>query len=1272
MGTTDLTPYSPRLLLQWAAQDPAARHRSIEGTLVFADVSGFTRLSERLARTRGKAGAEEMTEVIGSLFEDLLTVAARRGGEMLKYGGDAALLFFRGDDHALRAAAGAWEMQQRLREIGRVDTASGPVRLRMSVGMNSGDFDLFKVGSSHEELVIAGPATTETVRMETAANAGEILLSASTAATIAARVLGAEKEGGRLLRRAPDAPLVPIVTSEPSPHAPSFVAVGLRDHLGAGLVEPEHRLATVAFIHAMGLDGLLETRPATEVAEQLHETIRVVQDACAEFGVTFLATDLAADGTKVMAASGAPRAGDDDERTMLLALRRMVTTETPLPLRAGTNRGHVFAAAVGPSFRKTYTTMGDVTNTAARVMGRALAGEVLALAEVLDHTRVPFEVEQLEPFVAKGKAEPLVPYRVGDLAPESPPPATTRLPLVGRDAELAVLRDALGGARDGAGALVEVFGEMGTGKTRLIDEATTDAGDVAAIVVHCEPYHRANPFLPVRRLLLRAIGDAPAGVLETLTGIVRERVPNLQPWLPLLAAVFDVDIPDTDETRVLDPQYRLRRTAAVTVELLRVLLPRPTVVVVEDVHWLDDASAVVLRDLESAAPTTPWLVVVTRRDEPAAFVPTHLSTESLRLGALTEPEMRRLVAEATTGAPIPPHRRDAVVARAAGNPLFLTELLQSGGDGAVSDTLEAVMAAQIDRLPPGERRLLRHAAVLGSRFDLETLAALVEDPALRTAGARALTSRLRWLCIPEGPGQLRFRHQLIRDVAYESLPFRQRRDLHARAAEVLEQASTGEETAGLLSLHYERAQRHESCWHNARIAARRACEKYANVEAVELLERALRAARHLPSLDAAEVAETWNELGSRHALLGSLGEARAAFQRARRLTRDDPARLAMLCLREARAAGREGKSAAMLRWVRHGLRAVNGLEGVDERAVRADLLVVLGWAKFGQGRVRPAARLAEQALAEAEASANRRAVAYANTLLDSVDGALGRPPQPQRARTSLGIFRELGLLGEEAVTLNNLGMDAYVRGNWPEALRLFDQSRDAMTRIGNVIDAGYGTLNIAEILVEQGHLDQAETTLDELAPLWESVDHDLGLAYVDNHRGRIWLHRGEHERAIELLEAARSVFERNQLTTDALDAEARTAECLLRLGRVDEARKTVEAALDRDRGAGGTRVAARLNRVRAYIALVDGDTETAWAAMDQSLHVARTMASTYDLALALEGFDALAVSGGGPVGPIPEIDRIELLTTLGVVATPPPPLPDGIRATASLAVAPTP
>ncbi|MEA3018579.1 MAG: hypothetical protein QOI47_103, partial [Actinomycetota bacterium] len=844
MGS-DLTPYSPRLLLQWDDDAPGASHRAIDGTLVFADVSGFTRLSERLARSGGRAGAEEMGSVVDRLFDELLTAAALRGGEMLKYGGDAALLFFRGEHHAARAAAGAADMQRRLREVGRIETQAGVVRLRMSVGMNSGSFDLFKVGRVHEELIIAGPATTETARMEAAADPGEILVSASTAALLDDRDLGAEKAGGRLLRRAPDAPVLPVVRLEPSPRAGRFVCSRLAQHLDGG-VDPDHRLATVAFIHLMDVDGMLLDVGPTLVASRLDATMTVVQEALDDLGVFFLATDMAADGAKVMAAAGAPLAGEDEERRMLLALRRIIDADTPLRVRAGVNRGHVFAASVGPHYRKTFTCIGDVVNTSARVQAKAGPGEVLALAPVLEHARGRFATTVLAPFAAKGKTEPLVPQRVDGFEGDDDAPVSM-LPLVGRDVELECLVAAADTARGGSGSLVELVGDMGSGKSRLVEELLLRVPDMRAIVVPCEPYQQATPFHPFTRVLQRlVVGDETGDRAAALRHTVSVRVPHLAPWIPLIAGVLDVAVPDTDATRSLEPRFRMERTAAATGELIKALLPEPTVLVFEDIHWLDDASAVLLSELELVATGSPWVVCVTRRDEPSPFTRSRPESSLVHLTALADDDMHQLVSLATTEAPMPPHRRSAIVQRAGGNPLFLTELLQHGVDSDVlPDSVEAVMAAQIDRLDPAARKLLRRAAVLGSRFDIDMLAALADDASLDRASAASVSRRVNAFLVPDGTRRLRFRHQLIRDVAYQSLPFRERRALHLRAGDAIERAPGHDdcERASILSLHFLHAQEFERCWHHARIAGDRACEKYANVEAVELLERALSAAK---------------------------------------------------------------------------------------------------------------------------------------------------------------------------------------------------------------------------------------------------------------------------------------------------------------------------------------------------------------------------------------------------------------------------------------------
>src|SRR6478609_10698814 len=199
----DFTPYVPRLVIEWLAENPDREWREVDGTMAFVDISGFTAMSEKLA-TQGKVGAEQVTEVMNATFDALLRVAYAYGGGLLKFGGDALLVFFDDDGHEQRAARAAFEMRKTLRSIGRPKTTAGTVTLKMHAGLNSGRFLFTLAGAEHRELIVSGPAATTTVEMEAASEAGEILLGPGTAAA-QPEVLGEERAGGFLLAAAPEA-----------------------------------------------------------------------------------------------------------------------------------------------------------------------------------------------------------------------------------------------------------------------------------------------------------------------------------------------------------------------------------------------------------------------------------------------------------------------------------------------------------------------------------------------------------------------------------------------------------------------------------------------------------------------------------------------------------------------------------------------------------------------------------------------------------------------------------------------------------------------------------------------------------------------------------------------------------------------------------------------------------------------------------------------------------------------------------------------------------
>ena len=233
-GAERLLPYVPVLLRRWPPDAAATIGTgACSGSLAFVDISGFTRLTEQLAR-RGKVGAEEMSDILSATFAALLTEARDDGADLVKWGGDAMLLLFQGPDHAARAARAAHRMRGMLAVIGRIRTASGNVSLRMSVGVHSGDFDFFLVGDPvlHEELIISGPGASVTAITEAAAAAGQIGLSRATAALLDPRLLGPPLLDGRLLRSAPVLGEVVTVPVQSHPTDPGrLLPPPIREHL---------------------------------------------------------------------------------------------------------------------------------------------------------------------------------------------------------------------------------------------------------------------------------------------------------------------------------------------------------------------------------------------------------------------------------------------------------------------------------------------------------------------------------------------------------------------------------------------------------------------------------------------------------------------------------------------------------------------------------------------------------------------------------------------------------------------------------------------------------------------------------------------------------------------------------------------------------------------------------------------------------------------------------------------------------------------------------
>ena len=277
---------------------------------------------------------------------------------------------------------------------------------------------------------------------------------------------------------------------------------------------------------------------------------------------------------------------------------------------------------------------------------------------------------------------------------------------------------------------------------------------------------------------------------------------------------------------------------------------------------------------------------------------------------MREEDAAEIVRLATDDQPLSPNDVDEIARRSGGNALFLFELLdmvrETGTTEALPDSVESVIAGDIDRLSPSDRTVLRYASVLGASFDTALLATAVHDDVELDAG---VWDRLHGLVDGDPLGEMRFKNTLVRDAAYEGLPFRRRRVLHERVGEAIEalSGSSVEEEVSALALHFFEARRDDKAWQYCRLAGDRARAVVANVEAARFYRRALEAARRRRDVPPRERAEVWKALGAVQDSAGRFAEAYDALRQATKLLRDDPAAQAETYENRTRARIRSGE-----------------------------------------------------------------------------------------------------------------------------------------------------------------------------------------------------------------------------------------------------------------------------------------------------------------------------------------------------------------------------
>ena len=1223
--------------------------------MVSVDVSGFTALSERL-QVRGRAGAEELVLAVSGVFQGLIGITERHRGDVLKFRGDALLLFFHNENHERRACHAAAEMRRLIRATGELMSSVGPVTLRMSTGVYTGSCHFFLVEGTHRELVIAGPAATATIELESGADAGEILLSERTAAALEQGWVGPAREHGRLLLEIADTDFdvhQQATRPELSDDLELYVPESLRAHLLLEAGEAEHRQVTAAFLKFTGVDESIAADGAEVVHAGLSALAQIVGDETRRFGLTWLESDIDVDGGKLYLIGGAPSSTGADEERMLRLLQTVLATYEGLILRAGLNRGPAFCGDIGAATRRTYAVMGDTVNLAARLTSRAEPGGLLATADVLDRAHSRYDVSP-QLFLFKGKEQPITTYRVGAVLGDKEDEPQAELPFVGRDGELAVIAVAVAAARVRRQQLVELIGEPGIGKSRLVQELRQQTPGFMQLVGRCDPYSSASAYSVFRDMLRPLVGLTPAMEAREagahLLQWIAEVIPDLAPLAPLIAVPFDAEVLPTPETEQLDPQFRRERLHECVGILLTRVLITPTLLIFEDAHWMDDASRDLVLSLTRVEASRPCLVCVTRRPEGGDFA--DLDVEGhvrLALGPIDARAAQSLALAAAGELALSDGVLAGVVERAGGNPLFVRELVaasRAAGDlSSLPDSVETLIVTRMDTLAPEDRFLLRNASVLGARFELDLLARIIQDE-LPDAGNLARWERLAEFVVWEGAGRLRFVHDLFRAAAYEGLSFKRRAEIHGRIGAVLEERAreATADLAELLSLHYHLAAEHEGAWKYSVLAGRRAQDRSANVEAVELYGRALDVAAGAGAT-LVEIAEVAEALGDVAELAARYEQAETAYERARKTVPEDMITQSHLLRKTGVVRERRGLYSGALRSYGDALDALDGAEDSVERVrSRADVELAYAGVKLRQGDFDEARTWAERAAASAEDGADRTRLAHAYSVSLLVAVSSGRRV-PEHRDEALAILEEVGDLARLTGLQTNVGIEAYFDGRWDDALDWYRRSGESAARIGDVVSVARTQSNEAEIVSDRGQFDEARALFGQALRVWRAADYPLGVALATSNLGRVMARSGEFEEAHRLLEDALAQFEELGAEAYVDETRARLAECLVFEGHHQQALAALAPLCEP--GSAQLAIAERL----AGYAVVQSRAgfEEAKPHFERSLEAAEAAGAEYEVGLTLR---AIAETSGVDDG-----RAAEILGSLGVVSTPSVPLP---------------
>jgi class 3 adenylate cyclase len=794
-----LASYVPRLIHKRIIHDPvpieAPLAEELDAVVLFADISGFTRLTEQIAE-RGPQGVEAIANLLNEYFGQLIGTISEYGGDVLKFAGDAILAvwpFERGTPGAARAwtlhaAECALRIRDRLHDY-KIEDA----QMRLKIALGAGPVNLVHVGGvfSRWEFLITGSPLVEVSLANNMAQAGQVLLTPSawiairdlcSGTPLEFRLPEGVREGIRLDRLSrpsemQSAPPAPELPDDAESFLKAYIPGSVINRLSAGHSGwiAELRKVTVLFIKLPDLDEHTSLEEAQSMARLLQRSVYRYEGSLNKISVDDK-------GITVVAGFGLPPLSHEDDPARGVQAAMLIRDELQaLNVRCalGVTTGRIFCGAVGNHQRREYTIIGNAVNLAARLMSLAAtdSGEsppirILCDRPTYDGARAVIEFEGLGTRPVKGRTEAVEVFQPLALRKSL---VRARADLIGREEEKSILATSLQELQRGRSRQTVVLrGEAGIGKSRLTEEAARQADQLQLNVLRgsgdaidkSTPYHAWKPVF-ARLFDLERLFDQPQPS-EDQRSAIREQVAQklagvdaeLERYAPLLSVVLPADIPENEFTAAMSGEIRGGNIRELLVRLLNFEADRRALVILlEDLHWFDSASWSLLLDVRQRV--HPALLVLNTRPLPEPLQQDYLrltegaqarvidlealplaDVESLvcqRLGILAAPpEIGRLIREKSEGHPFFAEElayalRDTGIIQIEGQTCRLSSRFTNIDEISLPDSLQAAITSRIDALNPSQQLTLKVASVIGRIFALRLLREIYPVEAERPA-----------------------------------------------------------------------------------------------------------------------------------------------------------------------------------------------------------------------------------------------------------------------------------------------------------------------------------------------------------------------------------------------------------------------------------------------------------------------------------------------------------------------------------------------------------